>query len=160
MPEADGSSGELIDYDDTEAFKSLNKARRTVKLQACTFDVGLEPLTLAGEILSVVVIDADVYDRAFQTMVGQNTEGSVVSSNSTDVGAGIPFTEADVRRLLDSAPPGPGRRRMYRGLGAGAAPARLSWCRSAHRTYRARWPGTRGARQTPHASGPRPSRGW
>ncbi|MCX5332098.1 helix-turn-helix transcriptional regulator [Streptomyces sp. NBC_00140] len=104
VPEADGSSGEPIDYDGTEPFKSLNDARRAGKLQAHTFGIGLDPLTLAGEILSVVVIDADVYDRVFHTMVSQNTEGSVVSSSATDGAAGIPFTEANVRRLLDSEP--------------------------------------------------------
>ncbi|WP_262063969.1 helix-turn-helix transcriptional regulator [Streptomyces sp. STR69] len=107
MPEADGSSGEPIDYDGTDPFKSLNEARLTGKLRAYTFGIGLDPLTLAGEILSVVVIDADVYDRVFQTMVSQNTEGSVVSSSATDGAAGIPFTEANVRRLLDSEPLAP-----------------------------------------------------
>ncbi|MET7701355.1 helix-turn-helix transcriptional regulator [Streptomyces sp. NPDC005485] len=107
MPEADGSSGEPIDYDGTEPFKSLNDARRTGKLQAYALGIGLDPLTLAGEILAVVVIDADVYDRVFDTMVSQNTEGSVVSSSATDGAAGIPFTEANVRRLLDSEPLAP-----------------------------------------------------
>ncbi|MCI3276243.1 helix-turn-helix domain-containing protein [Streptomyces cylindrosporus] len=107
MPEADGSSGEPIDYDGTEPFKSLSEARRAGKLQAFTFGIGLDPLTLAGEILAVVVIDADVYDRVFHTMVSQNTEGAVVSASAADVAAGIPFTEANVRRLLDSEPLAP-----------------------------------------------------
>ncbi|MEV0177720.1 helix-turn-helix transcriptional regulator [Streptomyces sp. NPDC050625] len=107
MPEADGSSGEPIDYGATEPFKSLNDARRAGKLQAFTFGIGLDPLSLAGEILTAVVIDADVYDRVFHTMVSQNTEGSVVSASATDVAAGIPFTEANVRRLLDSEPLAP-----------------------------------------------------
>ncbi|MFG2729152.1 hypothetical protein [Streptomyces canus] len=97
----------IADYDGTEPFKSLNDARRAGKLNAYTFGIGLDPLTLAGEILSVVVIDADVHDRVFHTMVSQNNEGSAVSVSADDVAAGIPFTEANVRRLLDSEPLAP-----------------------------------------------------
>lgn len=73
-------------------------------LNACTFGIGLDPLTLADEILSAVAFDTDVCDHVFHTMVSQNNEGSVVFAGADDVAVGIPFTEANVRRLLDSEP--------------------------------------------------------
>ncbi|ARE77221.1 hypothetical protein B6R96_27500 [Streptomyces sp. Sge12] len=103
-PEADGSSGEPIDYDGTEPFRTLNQARREGKVRPYCFGIGLDPLTLAGEILSVVVIDADVYDSVFSGMVSRNSEGAVVAGSPGSSGAGIEFTEANVRRLLDNEP--------------------------------------------------------
>ncbi|WP_405532078.1 helix-turn-helix transcriptional regulator [Streptomyces avidinii] len=103
-PEADGSSGEPIDYDGTEPFRTLNQARREGKVRPYCFGIGLDPLTLAGEILSVVVIDADVYDSVFSGMVSRNSEGAVVAGSPGSSSAGIQFTESNVRRLLDNEP--------------------------------------------------------
>ncbi|WP_078893173.1 helix-turn-helix transcriptional regulator [Streptomyces sp. NRRL F-2580] len=103
-PEADGSSGEPIDYDGTEPFRTLNQARREGKVRPFCFGIGLDPLTLAGEILSVVVIDADVYDSVFSGMVSRNSEGSVVAGRAGGSGTGIEFTEPNIRRLLDNEP--------------------------------------------------------
>ncbi|MGW5396244.1 helix-turn-helix transcriptional regulator [Streptomyces sp. NPDC003952] len=103
-PEADGSSGEPIDYDSTEPFRTLNQARREGKVRPYCFGIGLDPLTLAGEILSVVVIDSDVYDSVFSGMVSRNSEGTVVAGRPGDSSAGIEFTEANIRRLLDNEP--------------------------------------------------------
>ncbi|MEV0991834.1 helix-turn-helix transcriptional regulator [Streptomyces sp. NPDC049949] len=103
-PEADGSSGEPIDYDGTEPFRTLNQARREGKVRPYCFGIGLDPLTLAGEILSVVVIESDVYDSVFSGMVSRNSEGAVVAGNASGSGAGIEFTKSNVRRLLDNEP--------------------------------------------------------
>ena len=102
-PEADGSSGEPIDYDGTEPFRTLNQARRDGKVRPYCFGIGLDPLTLAGEILSVVVIDADVYDSVFAGMVSRNSEGSVIAGHGSE-NAGVEFTETNVRRLLENEP--------------------------------------------------------
>jgi transcriptional regulator with XRE-family HTH domain len=106
LDEADGSSGEPIDYEGTEPFRSMNAARQDGSLRAYYFGIGLDPLTLAGEILSVVVIEAEAYDRIFRDLVTMNTEGSVVSSSPTSA-VGIPFTEENVRRLLNQEPIAP-----------------------------------------------------
>lgn len=106
MPEADGSSSEPIDYRHTEPFRSLNEARVSGALRAYTFGIGLDPLTLAGEILTVVVIDEDIYDRVFADLVSANSEGMIVASSPT-LADGIPFTERNVRRLLDEEPLAP-----------------------------------------------------
>ncbi|MFF3214036.1 helix-turn-helix transcriptional regulator [Streptomyces sp. NPDC002886] len=103
-PEADGSSGEPIDYDSTEPFRTLNQARREGKVRPYCFGIGLDPLTLAGEILSVVVIESDVYDSVFSGMVSRNSEGTVVAGRPGDSSAGVEFTEANIRRLLENEP--------------------------------------------------------
>jgi hypothetical protein len=116
-PEADGSSGEPIDYDGREPFGTLNQARRNGKLRPYCFGIGLDPLTLAGELLSVVVIDADVYDTVFAGMVARNSEGTVISDRTGDGVAGIRFSEPNIRRLLDDEPLAP----------AAAACLELAW---------------------------------
>ncbi|MFG2994217.1 hypothetical protein ACGFZK_33815 [Streptomyces sp. NPDC048257] len=51
-----------------------------------------------------MVIEADVYDSVFSGMVSRNSEGAVVAGNAGGSGAGIEFTESNVRRLLDNEP--------------------------------------------------------
>jgi|SRR5579884_963734 len=106
MPEADGSNGEPIDYAHVEPFRSLNDAKADGSLRAYCFGIGLDPLTLAGEILAVVVIEETAYDRIFDGLVATNSEGSIVAA-SPSLAAGIPFNEQNIRRLLDDEPLAP-----------------------------------------------------
>jgi transcriptional regulator with XRE-family HTH domain len=61
-PEHDGSGAQSIDYDAVEPFRSLNAARRAGKLRIVCFGIGVDPLTLAGEILAAAIFDGDVFD--------------------------------------------------------------------------------------------------
>lgn len=107
-PEQDGSAGVPIDYDSVEPFRSLNAARRAGQVRPWCFGIGLDPLTLAGEILTAVVIDADVYDELFRDMVSVNNEGAVITETAGGGSAkGIRFDEANVERLLRSEPMAP-----------------------------------------------------
>ncbi|WP_217651707.1 helix-turn-helix domain-containing protein [Mangrovactinospora gilvigrisea] len=107
LPEADGNSSEPIDYQHTEPYRALSRARRSGQARAWCFGIGLDPLTLAGEILTTVVFDPDVFDELFVDMVNQNMEGTVVSTSPDRFSSGIPFTEDNVRRLLDHEPLAP-----------------------------------------------------
>ncbi|MGF7238735.1 MAG: helix-turn-helix domain-containing protein [Frankia sp.] len=107
-PEHDGSSSELIQYAETEPFRSFERARQEGKIRVSCFGVGVDALTLFGEILSVVVVEADVFDKLFAGLVTSNAEGTVVSfgpgRRATD---GIPFTLEAVRRLIEREPLAP-----------------------------------------------------
>lgn len=61
----------------------------------------LDALTLAGEILTVAVFDAPVYDQLFAGMSMQNEEGTVATIGSRRPQSGIPFVHATVSELLD-----------------------------------------------------------
>lgn len=101
-PEHDGSSGAPIDYDGEEPFRTLNEGRRAGKVTAWCLGVGFDPLAPTGEILSVVVIDEDVFDAAFAGMVASNSEGEIYPSE--DGAVGIPWSSADIRRALTKEP--------------------------------------------------------
>lgn len=103
-PEHDGSSGDPIDYDAEEPFRALNEARRDGAVKAWVLGVGLDPLVPAGEILTVVTIDAEVFDRAFAGMVASNAEGDLFPSE--DGAVGIRWNSANVRRLQTREPLG------------------------------------------------------
>ena len=64
--------------------------------------LGLDPLTLVGEILTVVVIDAEVFDQVFANVVAWNSEGDVVFS--ADGSVGLPWRRDAVYRLLATEP--------------------------------------------------------
>jgi hypothetical protein len=107
--DCDGNAPAPIDYERTEPFRGLNQARREGKIQALCFGIGLDPLTLVGEILTVVVIDDDVFDTVFANLIRTNAEGSIVLDSATRTGfrLGIRFTEDNVNRLLEAEPIAP-----------------------------------------------------
>jgi hypothetical protein len=66
--------------------------------------MALDALTLAATILTVVVIDDDVFDELFGATVRFNDEGEIVAMGDGRAADGIPFTEDAVNRLLESEP--------------------------------------------------------
>jgi transcriptional regulator with XRE-family HTH domain len=106
-PEHNGS-GEPIDYDAEEPFASLNAARRDGQIRVWYLGTGLDPLTLAGEILTVLVIDAEVFDQVFADVVSWNSEGDVVFD--ADGSVGVPWRRDTVYRLLAKEPLAPAAR--------------------------------------------------
>jgi transcriptional regulator with XRE-family HTH domain len=106
-PEHNGS-GEPIDYDAEEPFASLKAARRDGQIRLWYLGTGLDPLTLAGEILTVLVIDAEVFDRVFADVVAWNSEGDVVFG--ADGSVGVPWQRDTVYRLLATEPLAPAAR--------------------------------------------------
>jgi hypothetical protein len=101
-PEHDGSSGAPIDYDGQEPFRTLNDGVRSGAVKSWCLGVGLDPLAPAGEILTVVTIDADVFDEAFAGMVATNAEGDIVQSEPGV--AGIPWTLPNIQRITRDEP--------------------------------------------------------
>ena len=100
-PEHDGSTGTPIDYDAWPFYRLLGQARAEGKLAAFCLDA----LTLAATILTVVVIDDDVFDEAFRDAVGVNAEGiTIFDERGDDTGQGIPFIDRTVNHLLNSEP--------------------------------------------------------
>jgi hypothetical protein len=102
MAECDGD-GRPVDYAD-EPFATLDAARADGRVRVYALGVALDALTLVGEILTVLVVDAEVFDGLSADFVDRNDEGSVVAER-------VPFTESAIRDLLDSgkvAPAGAG----------------------------------------------------
>jgi hypothetical protein len=107
-PEHDGSGGEPIDYEGKEPFASLIGARSAGDIRVWYQGIGLDPLTLAGEILTVLVIDANVFDRIFADVVAWNSEGDVVFGDDGSVG--VPWRRDTVYQLLAAEPLAPAAR--------------------------------------------------
>jgi transcriptional regulator with XRE-family HTH domain len=106
--EHDGTASAPINYADDEPFRSLNHARGQGRLRVYCFGIGLDPLTLWGEILTVAVIDDEVFDDIFGGLVQANAEGIVVSTHGRKrTVRGIPFTEERVEQLLEDEPMAP-----------------------------------------------------
>jgi transcriptional regulator with XRE-family HTH domain len=104
-PEYDGSASAPIDYANWPLFRDLERARADGQLTTHCLGVGLDALTLAATILTVVVIDDDVFDATLGAAVRVNAEGIIVSAGQDHTAAeGIPFTEQNVTRLLESEP--------------------------------------------------------
>ena len=107
--------GSPVDYSQWPFYQSLTSARQAGKLKVACLGVGVDPLSLAVDILTVAVFDGDFFDTAFGGLVTINTEGRVVSEREA---TGIPFTGETVSRFADGSEP------MQ---AAGAAVIRLAW---------------------------------
>lgn len=110
-PEHDGSRSQPIDYDRWPLYRGLTRARDRGTLRAFCFGVGLDALTLAATIPTVVVIDEDAFEELFGEIVQANSEGIIIArdlhANSPGGTLGIPFDAETVDRLLMATPLAP-----------------------------------------------------
>ncbi len=97
------------------ACRRLTGARDAGRLGVWCLGMGVDPLTLVADILTVAVFDADVFDAAFSGLVAGNAEGRIITSQGE---AGFPFTEQVVARFTNGTEP------MQ---AAGAATLQLAW---------------------------------
>jgi hypothetical protein len=105
----------VLDYGQWPFARELAAARDAGTLRVHCVGLGVDPLTLATDLLTVAVFDSAVFDRLFRDLVTANAEGRVVTENGS---AAIPFTAATVARFSGGAEP------MQT---AGAALLRLAW---------------------------------
>lgn len=103
-PEHDGTRSSPIDYPRWPLYEQLSDARRRGSLSAFVLGLGLDALTLAATILTVVVVDDDLFEDVFGATVRFNEEGEVVAIGEGSAAEGIPFTESAIDRLLDTEP--------------------------------------------------------
>ncbi|GAA2044381.1 hypothetical protein GCM10009839_54960 [Catenulispora yoronensis] len=113
--EADPERG--MDYAGWPFAAAMQQARAEGKIRAHTVGLGVDPLTLAVDLLAVFVFDDDVYDHLFGGGPVDNEEGRLVTgaqagpaagSGANDQSAGYAFDSATIAALLASAPLQPG----------------------------------------------------
>jgi hypothetical protein len=90
-----------IDYDNWPFAARLNTELDRGAVRAYCLGIGVDPLTLATDLLSVIVIDAPVFDEIFGALVDRNAEGDLVASGGIP---GVPFVESEVTRLTRDSP--------------------------------------------------------
>jgi hypothetical protein len=105
----------VLDYDQWPFARELAAARDVGTLRVHCVGLGVDPLTLATDLLTVAVFDSAVFDRLFRDLVTANAEGRVVTENGS---AAIPLRADTVARFTGGAEP------MQT---AGAALLRLAW---------------------------------
>src|SRR5262249_48643095 len=74
--EYDGS-GRPIQYAELEPFISMDRGMIEGRIRVFCVGVILDALTLAGDILTVAVIDPHLYDQLFADAIQNNAEGTV-----------------------------------------------------------------------------------
>jgi hypothetical protein len=107
-----------IDYQRWPLYAALADARHAGSLRVHWLGLGLDPLTLVVDMLTVAVFDAPVFDAVFAGLVSANAEGRMVTGeDATGTTIGIPFRAATVERFTTAEPM----------QAAGAALLRLAW---------------------------------
>jgi hypothetical protein len=100
---------EPIDYDAWPFAHQLTRALGTSRVHAFCVGIGVDPLTFATDVLTVVTIDAPLYDELFGKVAASNVEGSILPA--------VPFTAEAVERYASNEPT----------QAAGAGLLRLAW---------------------------------
>jgi len=107
-----------IDYQRWPLYAALADARHAGSLRVHWLGLGLDPLTLVVDMLTVAVFDAPVFDAVFAGLVSANAEGRIVTGeDATGTTIGIPFRAATIERFTTAEPM----------QAAGAALLRLAW---------------------------------
>ena len=82
-----------IDYDAWPFADHLTRALAAGQVRAYCVGIGVDPLTFATDILTVVTIDAPLYDELFGHIAASNVEGSILPA--------MPFTAETVRAVRE-----------------------------------------------------------
>jgi hypothetical protein len=91
-----GSEQAPVDYAAWPLAKAMTGGLADGRVRAWCLGLGADPLTLALDLLAVVVIDAPLYDDLFGGLVDVNAEGRILRPR--------PFDEPSVTGLLREAP--------------------------------------------------------
>lgn len=94
VDDAQGQGGKWIDYASESPYWELEMARATGELQVKVLGLGVDPLPWKPELLTVCVIDAEVFDRIFAPVPPRNDEGIIIAGD----GKGLPFDAATIDR--------------------------------------------------------------
>lgn len=105
-----------VDYGTWPLFRALRRARDAGECRPYCLGIGVDPLTLAVDILVAAVFEARAFDGIFTDLVAENDEGRVITSWD-DGGFGVPFAEAAIGRVVGAERTQP----------AGAAVLRRAW---------------------------------
>jgi hypothetical protein len=95
-PEHDGGGAHSIDYVAEEPFRSFELARAAGRFRLWHYGIVIDALELGSAQLTVAVIDDDVFDELFTSLVSTNDEGRVISMGGR---ADLPFTSQAIDRL-------------------------------------------------------------
>ena len=98
-----------VDYDSWPFARHMADALDRGQIRAWCLGLGTDPLTYATDLLTVVVIDSDVFDELFSLSPRRNAEGSVLAAREFDAHV--------IDRIVTSEPV----------QAAGAAVLRLAW---------------------------------
>jgi hypothetical protein len=94
-PERHGASAP-IDYDAWPFVTRMEEGRRRGDVRVSCLGAGVDPLTLATDLLAVAVFEARLFDELFGTLVADNDEGTVL--------ARMPFRADVLDRFIDGEP--------------------------------------------------------
>jgi transcriptional regulator with XRE-family HTH domain len=103
-PEHDGTRTEPIKYESWPLYRQLRQARDDGRAHVAILGMGVDALTLAATILTVAVLDDDVFNDSFGASVRFNDEGEIVAAAGGVPMDGVPFTERAVSRMLENEP--------------------------------------------------------
>ncbi len=102
--EARGRGGRWIDYAKSSPYVELQRGIDDGTIRCWVLGLGLDPLNWKPELMTVCVLDSQVFDTVFQEMVERNDEGEMLGGPQ---GKGLKFDRATVTLYATAAQTAP-----------------------------------------------------
>jgi hypothetical protein len=99
-PEHDGTRSQPIEYETWPLFRTLEESKNQGKTQVWLLGLGLDALTLATTIMTVVIMEDEEFNSIFRDAVEFNDEGNIARPGGGRPLEGVEFTAAEVQRML------------------------------------------------------------
>jgi transcriptional regulator with XRE-family HTH domain len=99
-PEHDGTRSQPIEYETWPLFRNLEESKNQGKTQVWLLGLGLDALTLATTIMTVVIMEDEEFNSIFRDAVEFNDEGNIARPGGGRPLEGVEFTAAEVQRML------------------------------------------------------------
>jgi hypothetical protein len=90
-----------VSYERWEFYRRLSDARQAGNLRVRILGLGVDPLSLVADILTVAAFEAEFFELLFGRLAEVNAGGEIVSNGDT---AGFAFTSAIVDRFSSGEP--------------------------------------------------------
>jgi hypothetical protein len=114
-----GSASRPLNYEAWPFYAALSRARRNGQARVFWLGMGVDPLSLAADQLTVLVLDAPVFDELFAGLVPANVEGRILARDpdagpGPGPGTGIGFTADNVKLFSGDRPMTPASAALLR----------------------------------------------
>ncbi|MBX7451924.1 hypothetical protein GR927_28375 [Mycolicibacterium sp. 3033] len=102
VEEAQGNVGVALSYDEDQPYSSINAAYQAGMLKISVLGLGLDPLTLCPELVTVAIVEPETFDDLFENLTLRNNEGFMRGAKvSGGKLTGFPFDAQTINGFLE-----------------------------------------------------------
>lgn len=87
-----------LDYSTWPFLTEVEEERKAGRIRSYCLGMGVDPLTLATDLLTAMVIDSPAFDNLFNDISNVNEEGEIIANSAGEI-TGIPFSQKSIEEF-------------------------------------------------------------